>query len=144
MNKDESPIAVPGDDNEPHLLGPNGQPLQGPSPREKEELVKLNALMQEPTFHELVGKMLIVWRLFAVVRAELFKASDGKLTQEQFGVLMQALLPQAMQPFKLIELNKALVEDILVYLRRLRKKLEVSGEYTPGGDKPPIPPVGGS
>lgn len=108
----------------------------------KEELMAITEAMQTQEVSHGAGLLLTAWRLYWLARAQMISVSKGKLTDNNFGIVSQALAKEAMTGFKVGKLKNQIKNSVLPFLKKLSAKEARLSEAKNG--KPDAEPESGS
>lgn len=102
------------------------EPTQG---GENTELQALGKLMEEHKIAEAAGLVLAAWRLYWLARANMITVSEGRINEQNFATISQALSKSACTGFKIGRFKTQVKRSVIPFLQNLAKK-----EIRPSGD----------
>jgi len=105
----------------PELIDENGNPVNSLqlSPEEEKQLEELEKIMKKPEIQNICGILLLIWRLYAVARADLVHRGNGSIGDFEVQNIMQALNASAMSHIDLKSLKKEVKRTLLPYVSKL-------------------------
>lgn len=116
-----------------NIVDKNGNPIDTMTDEEKQEMEELHKVMQTPEMNEMVALMILVWRMYYVVRLGMQHVSQGKLDDEKAGYLMQSIMAKAAaEPINTYDLKKSVRKYLFPFLDSIKVEQKVpKKEETP-------------
>ena len=103
------------------------EPTQG---GDNTELEALGKLMTEHKVAEAAGLVLAAWRLYWLARTNMIAVSEGRITEQNFAVISEALAKSACSGFKIGRFKTQMKRSVMPFLRMLsmREVQPIAGE----------------